>query len=79
MCTRGMVERRAPRRACAGEMHGTQAEQLHAEKAAGRRRAGRSIPTGKEQTSDSDVLQVQVRVQSSHSGSPALTSRASFH
>ncbi len=33
MCTRGMVERCAPRCACAGEMHGTQTEQLHAEKA----------------------------------------------
>ncbi len=33
MCTREMVERRAPRRACAGEIHGTQTEQLHDEKA----------------------------------------------
>ena len=33
VCTRGMVERRAPRRVCAGEMHCTQTEQHHAEKA----------------------------------------------
>jgi hypothetical protein len=55
--TRGMVVRSALKRACAGEMYGTQSEKLHAEKAEEARVQKRSPYKGRPRTSGTQRVQ----------------------